>query len=283
MEDLQPITALILVANALITYQGFKQPALFQRYLFSPEAILAGKDYKRLITSGFLHVDWTHFGFNMVGLYLFGMHLEAFLPPGQYLLIYFGSLLGGSLISLYFHRFKVNYTAVGASGAISGLVFAFIAVDPGARLGMLFLPGLSLPGWLFGALYLAYTFRSIRRQVDNIGHEAHFGGSLIGILLMVAIMPTDMVRENLAVILLLILPSLGFLGVALWRPHWLYMEQPFNPKARASRNLTIEDRDNARKKDHETKMNEVLDKINQHGMESLTQRDKDILSGKLNE
>src|SRR5205085_7101779 len=120
----------IILANGLVSYQGLRNYHYFDKYSFQVDEILLGKDYKRLVTSGFLHVSWTHLIFNMITFYCFSYGLEATLGATKFLMIYFGSLLGGNLLSLFIHRHHHDYSAVGASGAISGLVFASIALFP---------------------------------------------------------------------------------------------------------------------------------------------------------
>ena len=114
--------------NVYISYKGFKSIIYFEKYKFIVDKILIGKDYKRIISSGFLHVSWSHLIFNMISLYLFSGLIESNLGILNLLLIYFASLIGGGLLSLYIHRGHADYTAVGASGAISGLIFV-----PGKR------------------------------------------------------------------------------------------------------------------------------------------------------
>src|SRR5256886_3561690 len=116
------ITFLLIVVTCVFSYQGFKSFTFERKYIFSPEAILAGKQYHRLVSSAFLHADWRHLIFNMVSLYLFGSGLELFLGKAQFLLVYFGSIVGGDLLSLYVHRHHVYY-AYGASGGVSGVIF----------------------------------------------------------------------------------------------------------------------------------------------------------------
>src|SRR5690242_3010462 len=104
MHDAPVVTFVLIAVTCAFSYQGFKSWDFTQKYIFHPQAILAGKEYHRLISSAFLHADWRHLIFNMVSLYLFGSGLEMYLGKGSFLLIYFGSILGGDLLSLYVHR-----------------------------------------------------------------------------------------------------------------------------------------------------------------------------------
>src|SRR6187551_600909 len=170
----------ILMVTLYISYRGIEDLSFLHKYSFRIGDILVYRDYKRLFTSGFLHADWPHLLFNMLTLYSFSSSLEMALGTPRFLALYIGSLLFGNLLALYIHRHQAGYSAVGASGAVSGLVFAAIALFPDMELGLLFLP-LSIPGWLFGLLYTLYTLYGIKSKTDNIGHEAHLGGGLFGL------------------------------------------------------------------------------------------------------
>src|SRR5688572_33314796 len=121
----------LIVANFFFSYQGFKSSLFFEKYLFEVDKVLVNKDYKRIISSGFLHVSWTHLIFNMISLLLFSGSVEAYLGGLQFGIIYLASLVGGGLFSLLVHRHHGDYNAVGASGAVCGIIFASIALFPG--------------------------------------------------------------------------------------------------------------------------------------------------------
>ncbi len=132
-----PITVILMVANVIFSYFGFQRAGWMEKYMFWVEKILIRKEYYRVISSGFLHVSLTHIVMNLLTLYYLGSVLEQIFahkygPIGSliYVLIYFGSMLGGDILSLMMHRNHPDYTAVGASGAISGVVFALVLLDP---------------------------------------------------------------------------------------------------------------------------------------------------------
>src|SRR4051812_24803295 len=133
MHDSPVLTFVLIAVTCVFSYQGFKSWQFTQKYIFHPEAILAGKEYHRVLTSAFLHADWRHLIFNMVSLYLFGSRLESYLGKASFLLIYFGSIVGGSLLSLYVHRHH-EYSAYGASGGVAGVIFATILLHPGGSI-----------------------------------------------------------------------------------------------------------------------------------------------------
>src|SRR6188768_2566188 len=123
MTDTGTIGIILIIANLAVSYKGFSNQLFFESYMFEVDRILINKDYKRLITSGFLHVSWTHLIFNMVSLIFFSDSIESNLGGIKFLIIYFASLIGGNLFTLLIHKNHGDYSAVGASGAISGIIF----------------------------------------------------------------------------------------------------------------------------------------------------------------
>src|SRR6185312_1705373 len=126
-------TAMYTIAIVVLTVGcsviGFRDPGFVEKFIFSPIEVLAGKQYYRLVTSAFLHADFNHLLTNMVTLWLFGNILEQFAGPWEFLLIYFSSIVGGSLLSLWLHR-NHEYRAYGASGGVCGVVFSYVAMFP---------------------------------------------------------------------------------------------------------------------------------------------------------
>jgi membrane associated rhomboid family serine protease len=273
METIGIISWVLILFNIVVSYNGLKDNAYFNRYSFNIPQLRLNKDYKRLITSGFLHGSWTHLIFNMVALYSFGVKLENFAGGVLFGLIYFSALVGGNLLSLYIHRNKSNYSASGASGAISGIIFACIAISPNMNMGLLFIPGLTLPGWIFGLLYVAYSIFGVREQRDNIGHDAHLGGGIIGLVMVTVLFP-EVLASHYLTILLLLIPSLAFLYFIFTNPVFLLVKNPFSKPEGV---LTIEDRYNASKRTQERELDFLLDKIGHYGIESLSKKEKERL------
>ena len=108
------------------SYKGFRDMGYFERYVFDVDKILIDKEYRRLISSGFLHGGWFHLGLNLIALISFSAAVESQLGPGLFTLIFFVSLIGGNLLSLYIHRNHGDYSALGASGAVSGIIASSI-------------------------------------------------------------------------------------------------------------------------------------------------------------
>ncbi len=262
---------ILIVINVIVSYQGFNNQTFFNGYKFEVDAIFKRKDYKRLITSGFLHVNWQHLVFNMFSLYVFSDNVEMILGGGKFLLIYFISLLGGNALSLLLHRHQGNYSAVGASGAVSGIIFASIALVPNMGLGLFII---YLPGWLYGILFVAVSIYGIKSQKDNIGYKAHLGGALIGMLTAIACQP-DALLYNYPTILLIIIPIIIFIYLIVTKPHLLLVDNLF-----AKNNLpyyNIDQKYNAQKKIETDTIDAILDKIGKHGIDSLSKREKELL------
>ncbi|QYJ67587.1 rhomboid family intramembrane serine protease [Flavobacterium litorale] len=193
---------LIIIANALISYKGFNDILFFRKYEFHIGSIRAGEQY-RMISSAFLHGDMTHLVFNMLTLYFFGPVVVAYLGILSFLLIYFGSLIAGSLLTLYFHKNDYSYRAIGASGAVIGVLYAAILLEPDMTLYLFF--ALPIPAYIFGIGYLLYSIYGMRAKSDNIGHTAHFGGAIAGYLITLAGKP-EMIYDNTLMVILLAIP-----------------------------------------------------------------------------
>ncbi len=263
------VSYLLIAINVITTYRGLSSALIMHRYAFDVDAVLMHKDYKRLVTSGFLHVSWMHLFFNMLTLYLFGPDLEVLFGVGGFLVIYFASMVGGNLLSLYIHRHHGNYTSVGASGALSGIVLAYIAVSPGAELGLFGLPAV-IPAWLYGVLYILYSIYGVESGHGNIGHSAHLGGSIFGLVLAVCFMP-GILRVNYLPIAGMLAPAVIFIYMLLTKPGYLV----FNPFERNTKGFrTLDDKYNEGRAAREKELNLLLEKISRQGFNSLTDYEK---------
>ncbi len=188
------VILLLIVANVLFSMKGFNDIVFFDRYKFQVQKILGGEKL-RMLTSGFLHVDWAHLGFNMYALYLFGGLGVKNFATISFLLIYLGSLLIGSMYSLYQHKKEFYYSAVGASGAVSGIMFSAIMLYPDKTYSFLFFPFIGFPAYVLGIGYLLYSIYGMKNQVGNIGHSAHLGGAIGGYALTLMLKPS-VIGEN---------------------------------------------------------------------------------------
>ncbi|GGB80628.1 rhomboid family intramembrane serine protease [Flavobacterium suaedae] len=192
---------LIIIANSIVSYKGFNDRLFFHKYEFHVGSVRAGQQY-RMFTSAFLHADPIHLIFNMLTLYFFAPIVINELGVFPFLLVYFGSLVAGSLLTLYFHKDEYYYRAIGASGAVVGVLYSAILFDPDRKLYLFF--ALPIPAYLFGIGYLLYSIYGMRAKTDNIGHTAHFGGAIAGYLITLAQAPYMLQTNTLMVILLAI-------------------------------------------------------------------------------
>jgi len=199
---------LLIVFNVLVSYKGFSESRFFERYKFSVLA-LQKQQYFRLLSSGFLHVDSAHLIFNMFALYMFGDVVIQITGVFLFMLIYILSLLAGNYFTYVNHKNEPNYSAVGASGAISGIVYSSILLFPEMQLAVIFFP-IPMPGYVFGILYLLYTLFGMKSRGDNIGHTAHFGGAVSGFAITLFVFPS-LIYMQTNLILLMLIPLIVYL------------------------------------------------------------------------
>jgi membrane associated rhomboid family serine protease len=185
------VTLVIVIITSLISFLAFQNPVLMSRYDFSPYRIFQRKEYYRLVSHAFLHADWVHLIINMVVLYSFGSYVEhefrALENAGHirsglasYLILYFSAIIISSVTTYIKKRKDPYYVAVGASGAVSAVLFTSIFFSP---LEKILLYGvIPLPGFVFGILYLAYSTYMGGKDKDHINHDAHLWGAIYGIL-----------------------------------------------------------------------------------------------------
>ena len=196
-------TLIIISTNVLVSMRGFKDAAFFERFKFNIRALIAG-DCKRLVSSGFLHVDWQHLLFNMFTFYFFANNVVFKLGVFNFYLIYLTSLLTGNLLSFYFHKNEPQYTAVGASGAVTGILYAAILLNPGMKMFIYFIP-VPIPSYIIGVGYLLFSIYGMKTKMGNIGHDAHFGGA-VGGYLMTLILAPKILEYHLMMVLVLAAP-----------------------------------------------------------------------------
>lgn len=193
----------IIAATILFSFKGFNDVAFFRKFEFHIGSIRAG-DHIRMISSGFLHADMGHLFFNMFTLYMFAPVVINYFGSASFFMIYVASLVFGSLLTLLMHKNDYSYRAIGASGAVMGVLYAAILIDPSMNLYLFFVP-IPIPAYLFGIGYLLYSIYGMKVKNDNIGHTAHFGGAVGGYLITLLKEPTMLV-DNTAMVVLLAIP-----------------------------------------------------------------------------
>ena len=184
------VTIALVVATVAVSWFAFNNPRLLDRLLLWPPAVQRRHQYDRLLTHGFVHADWQHLLFNMITLYFFGRYAEQlFLPyigAAGFLLFYLSAILVAILPTYLRHRHDPNYRSLGASGAVSAVLFAYILVNPWSLIFVFFLP---VPAILYGVFYVGYSVWMDRQGRDNVNHSAHLWGAGYGVLFTIMMEP----------------------------------------------------------------------------------------------
>lgn len=201
MWNLHPVTIVIIIANVLFSMKGFNDYSFFEKYKFNIGAIRRGEQV-RMISSAFLHANAQHIIFNMLSLFFFADAVIDTVGVTQFVVIYVSSLLLGNLLSYFLHKDDYHYSAVGASGAVMGVVYAGILLEPRMLI-------YGLPAWIFGVGYMIYTIYGMVKRNDNIGHDAHFGGAIAGYAIALISVP-ELLDVRLPIVLALAAPILVF-------------------------------------------------------------------------
>ena len=183
------ITLILIIVTCIVSFLAFNNEKIFDDLIFYPPAISSQRQYYRFFTCGFIHANISHLAFNMYSLYIFGEYVEAQFAdvfPGYgrllYLLMYLSSLYFCLVPTYTKNKDNYNYRSLGASGAVSAVVFSFIFLEPLRRLGILFLPSsMMIPGFIFGLLYLIISSYMDKKGGGNVNHSAHIWGALYGI------------------------------------------------------------------------------------------------------
>ena len=190
------ITYLIIGLTCIFSGLAFQDRTMFNKYLLNPYLIHRNREWHRFFTHALLHADWGHLLMNMFVLYSFGRVIENYyfdILFGSrsglfYSLLYVGAIIMSSVPSYEKHKNDSYYNSVGASGAISAVVFSSIIIEPTQKIMFLFLP-FPIPAVLFGILYLFYSWYMVKKEADNIGHDAHFWGAVFGIVFTLMLKP----------------------------------------------------------------------------------------------
>lgn len=181
------MTIILIVITVAVSFAAFNNAKMMDMLQFNASKIIYKKEYHRLITHAFVHANWEHLFVNMIVLFSFGQAIEAYFKYNfgnnhilYFFLLYFGGILASNMYALIKHRKNYFYNAVGASGAVASVLFAAIFFDPW---NMIYFFGiLPIPGIVFAALYLVYSYQMSNKQKDNVAHDAHFLGALFGFI-----------------------------------------------------------------------------------------------------
>jgi membrane associated rhomboid family serine protease len=187
------MTVIIIIITALISFSAFRSEKIMNELIFYPPAISTDRQYYRFISCGFIHADLPHLLFNMISLFLFGKFVEEqfadiFGQGGKllYLLMYLLALIVSILPSYLRNKDNYSYRSLGASGAVSAVVFAGLMIAPYIKVGLFIIPPI-IPGFVFGPLYLIVSAYLDRKGGDNINHSAHIWGALFGVVFLIIV------------------------------------------------------------------------------------------------
>ena len=185
-----PITFILIAINVVISFIGFSNENLINRFILWPYQMKRSNQYYRFVTSGFIHADWMHLIFNMFSFYFFGSAIEVYFSQYglggnlSYLVLYFLSLVVSDLPSYFKNQDDYNYRALGASGAVSAVIFACILFQPWGTILIYFIP---MPFIVYAFAYVGYCVYMSKRNLGHVNHDAHLWGSLFGLVFTIAL------------------------------------------------------------------------------------------------
>lgn len=187
-------TLILVLASVLASVAGFQNRNFLNRCMLNPFKIIRNNEWYRVIASGFVHADWMHLLLNVFVLYTFGGVVEEYFSyyfegksQAYFFLLYGTGIAASSISSIVKFKNTEGYNSLGASGAVSAVLFAFILFDPGRKICLYGI--LCLPGIIFGIAYLGYSWYATRKKADHINHDAHFWGAVWGILFVLFLRP----------------------------------------------------------------------------------------------
>jgi membrane associated rhomboid family serine protease len=273
-ENVSIITFLIIIANVLFSLVGFSNQDFFHRFKFNVGAIRNGEIW-RMVSGNFLHGDWGHLLLNMYSFYIFGSLLEGLLGGPIFLILYFGSMLGGDLLALLVHWNHPSYSSIGASGAVAGVIFAFVMFFPMHLLLLFFI--LPIPAVVFGVLYVAYSLYGIPTRAANLGHEAHLGGAMVGAIVgflcipLVSMYIQVTMLDRLWLLAVLVVPTAIVLYLYVSRPDSIRIVNMWSQKGKTiMKRKKAHDRYYNPARERRKELDALLDKVARVGINGLT-------------
>ena len=274
-SSFEQVVFIIIIINVAFSLMAFGNIRIFEKLKFRIGDIIGNKEYGRILSSAFIHGSYMHLFLNMYVFHSFSKALGYFVTVPEFLAIYFVSLIIGNLLPLFIHRKDYNYSAVGASGAVSGILYASIYFMPFGKIGIIFIP-FGIDSWMFGFLYLVYTVWAAKKGTDNIGHDAHFGGAVIGLLIAFMIKPEDAFK-NWIIIVAMMAPIVYFLFDVFKGTKGENLLSSFkrlNKGGSKYSNRSVDDLYNYDRTKQIRELNELLEKVDEKGLINLSDSEK---------
>ncbi|TDG37565.1 rhomboid family intramembrane serine protease [Pedobacter changchengzhani] len=186
--NVAPVASIILLFTVVTSLYAFYDNSVYGKFMLHPYSVAKGKNVFTLLTSGLIHADYMHMFFNLFTFFAFAFTLEQMMGHWQFGLMYVLSLILSDLPTVFKNKDNFHYHSLGASGAISAVLFSFILFKPFSEIGILFIP-FGIPAIVFGVLYLVYCVYASKNSRDNINHDAHFFGAISGLLITIILVP----------------------------------------------------------------------------------------------
>ena len=183
-----PVASIVFIFTLVTSIYAFNDPGLYGKFMLHPYSVYRRQNVYTLITSGLIHGSWMHLIFNMFTFYAFAFTLESTIGSVRFGLVYFIGLILSDIPSVIKHKEDFHYHSLGASGAISAVLFSYILFNPMSKIYIMFIP-IGIPAVIFGGLYLVYCMYASKNSRDNINHDAHFFGALTGLIFTVIFVP----------------------------------------------------------------------------------------------
>jgi membrane associated rhomboid family serine protease len=209
------LTITIVIATVAVTIVSFSNQSLYHRLLFSSWHVIVRQEWWRMVSHGFVHADYAHLIVNMLILFVFGGMVEHVFGGIWFLLLYFCGIIAGAVAGLLQHRQHGDYQAVGASAGVSAMVAAVTTAFPDLTMGMLWFP-IPMPAWLYSCIYIIYSIVAGKGRWDNVGHNAHLAGLIVGVLLTIVYQPALIMNHGLYILAMIAAGAIGY-GIARYR------------------------------------------------------------------
>lgn len=186
--NMAPVASLIFIFTVITSLYAFYDNSVYGKFMLHPYSVSKGKNIFTLITSGLIHADWMHLAFNMFTFYAFAFTLETLMGSWRFGMLYFLALILSDIPTVFRYKDSFNYNSLGASGAISAVLFSYILYNPLSKIYIMFIP-IGIYAVVFGFLYLIYCAYASRNSRDGINHDAHFYGALTGLIFTIIFVP----------------------------------------------------------------------------------------------